>query len=294
MEKRNKGKKLLKKLRHRYRLVLMNNETFEEIGSYRLTMLNFYLLVSTVVVIVATIAVLVIFFTPLRRYLPGYGDVAEKRELQTLHRQVEEMEAELRAQRAYTENVRRILVGDVETAEDVENRSPQLADTAIREVLPSETDQHLRREVELEEVSQAARTTRAAAMPGRELPLEQIYFGTPVNGDISAGFMPDRNHYGVDVLAPKNTPIQAIMDGYVIFSDWTLETGNTIGIQHSNNIISIYKHNSTLLKEVGDYVNSGEAVAIIGNTGTLSDGPHLHFELWYKGKPVNPTEYINF
>ena len=99
---------------------------------------------------------------------------------------------------------------------------------------------------------------------------------------------------GRDVLAPKNTAIKAAMDGFIFFSDWTLETGNTLGIQHSNNAITFYKHNSVLLKKAGSYVKAGEAVAIIGNTGTLTDGPHLHFELWHKGKPVDPEEYIKF
>ena len=129
---------------------------------------------------------------------------------------------------------------------------------------------------------------------GNNRPLAQLYFIPPVSGEISAGFMIDENHYGVDVLAPKNTPVKAVMDGYVISSDWTLETGNTIGIQHDNKMISFYKHNSQLLKSTGDQVRAGEAVAIIGNSGTLSDGPHLHFELWYDGKPLNPEDYIKF
>ena len=106
--------------------------------------------------------------------------------------------------------------------------------------------------------------------------------------------MPDQDHNGLDILAPKNTPIKAVMDGVVILSDWTLETGNTIGIMHDNQVMSFYKHNSSLLKKNGAIVRAGEAIAIIGNTGTLSSGPHLHFELWYKGKPVDPSRYINF
>jgi murein DD-endopeptidase MepM/ murein hydrolase activator NlpD len=106
--------------------------------------------------------------------------------------------------------------------------------------------------------------------------------------------MPEKRHFGIDILAPRNTPIKSALDGWVVQSDWTLETGNTIGIQHENNIITFYKHNSVLLKKVGSYVKAGEAVAIIGNTGEMTDGPHLHFELWYKGNPVDPADYINF
>ncbi len=128
----------------------------------------------------------------------------------------------------------------------------------------------------------------------KNVSMEQIFFSPPVSGPISSGFMPNLGHIGVDILAPKNTAVKAALDGYIFFSDWTLETGNTIGIQHENNIISFYKHNSVLLKKVGSFVKAGEAVAIIGNTGTLSNGPHLHFELWNNGEPVDPTEYISF
>lgn len=121
-----------------------------------------------------------------------------------------------------------------------------------------------------------------------------MFFTPPLTGEISAKWSPEKKHYGVDILAPKNTAIKAAMDGYVFLSDWTMETGNTLGIQHANNTITFYKHNSALLKKAGSYVKAGEAVAIIGNTGMLSDGPHLHFELWHKGKSVNPMEYVDF
>jgi murein DD-endopeptidase MepM/ murein hydrolase activator NlpD len=121
-----------------------------------------------------------------------------------------------------------------------------------------------------------------------------MHFSTPIGGTITSNFDPEKKHLGVDVIAPKNTPIKAAMDGWVISSDWTLETGNTIAIQHTNNIVTFYKHNSVLLKKTGNYVRGGEAIAIIGNTGELTDGPHLHFELWHQGKPVNPTDFVDF
>jgi murein DD-endopeptidase MepM/ murein hydrolase activator NlpD len=111
---------------------------------------------------------------------------------------------------------------------------------------------------------------------------------------VSDHFNPIKKHYGIDLVAPKNTPVKAILDGYVFSSDWTLETGNTVGIVHDNNIISFYKHNAVNLKKAGTYVRAGEAIAIIGNTGILTDGPHLHFELWVDGTPVNPADYFSF
>ncbi len=290
----NEKRKWIDRLKDTYRLVIMNDETFEEMGSYKLTMLNFYILLSTIVVTVAFIAILLIAFTPLRRYVPGYGDYKNDQELVELNRELVRLKKELTAQQAYTENIRKILVGNVETEEDVEQTEPQDFDTAQRKVEPSEIDQQLRREVELQKTNEIVRSGKINTVNQGSIPLEQIYFVPPLTGTISAGYMPDKKHYGVDVLAPKNTAVKAALDGYVFLSDWTLETGNTIGIQHANNIITFYKHNSALLKKAGSRVKAGEAIAIIGNTGTFSNGPHLHFELWYKGKTVNPTDYIMF
>jgi len=283
------------KLRHTYRLVIMNNETFEEMGSYRLSLLNVYVVAATILVVVILLVGTLIAFTPLRQYIPGYGDIRQSEEVQNLRRQLEEMEAELRIQREYSDNFRRILVGEVETTEDIADTFPQkeFRDT-VSEVARAKVDTQLRQEVEMAAVGDAIQESRTTNLYPRETPLEQMYFVPPLTGEISAQFMPDKKHLGVDVLAPKNTPVKAIMDGFVFLSDWTLETGNTIGIQHTNNIITFYKHNSALLKKAGSYVKAGEAVAIIGNTGTQSDGPHLHFELWYRGKAVNPLDYVNF
>ncbi|NNL91872.1 MAG: M23 family metallopeptidase, partial [Saprospiraceae bacterium] len=126
------------------------------------------------------------------------------------------------------------------------------------------------------------------------LSLEHYYFCSPLKGEVSSGFDVGRSHYGVDIVAPENTPILNMLDGVVINSDWSDKTGNTISVQHSNNIISIFKHNSVLLKKTGDYVKKGEAIAIIGNTGELTSGPHVHIELWKDGIAINPTDYINF
>lgn len=284
------------KLKHTYRLVIMNNETFEEVGSYRLNIFNVYILISSVIVVVALLVVLLIAFTPVRKYIPGYGDVLRDDEILEVYNQLRQVEDEFEAHRNYSDNFRRMLVGDVQTEEDVPKVNTSVQDSLLNfsEIEPSEVDEQLRKEVELEELGEVVKQSRVTNRSPFDKPLEQMFFSPPVTGEISAGFMTNKKHYGVDILSPKNTAIKAVMDGYVFLSDWTLETGNTIGIQHANNIITFYKHNSALLKKVGSYVKAGEAVAIIGNTGTLSNGPHLHFELWYKGKPVDPTEYIDF
>lgn len=281
------------RLQHTYRLVVMNNDTFEETGSYKLTLLNVYVMLSTIVVLVALFVFLMVAFTPIRRYIPGYGDIQQHEALIEIQQKIEEMEKMANANRAYADNFQRILVGDVETAEDVQQGAmeQEVIDSLIVDRISSDTE--LRKDVELNEVGVIAQSARASSFAA-DKPLAQLYFTPPVTGAISSGYMPEKGHIGVDVLAPANTPVKSVMDGFVFISDWTMGTGNTIGIQHANNIITFYKHNSSLLKEVGDYVKAGEAVAIIGNTGTLSDGPHLHFELWHKGNHVDPTDYVDF
>jgi murein DD-endopeptidase MepM/ murein hydrolase activator NlpD len=291
----NALKERLQNLRHIYRLVIMNDETFEEVGSYRLTMLNFYILLSSIVVVVAIIVVALIAVTPLKKYIPGYGTGIAQQEVRVLTRSIDSLEAEIEAYDLYYENVQKMLVNKVETEDDI-RRSGEVEGSldSIEPVEPSDVDEQLRKEVELDQIGAIVQSGQERSFQNRRTSLAQIYFVPPLNGEISAPFAPDKEHLGVDVLAPKNTAIKAALDGYVFISDWTLETGNTIGIQHDNNIITFYKHNSSLLKKAGSYVKAGEAIAIIGNTGTQSDGPHLHFEMWYNGKPMNPIDYISF
>ncbi len=296
MTKENtEDKKFLEKARENYRLVVMNNETFEEVGSYKLSLLNVYVMISTIIVLVALFVIAIIVFTPIKRYIPGYGDVRQYEEVVRLNKELLGMRKELEAQTAYTDNFRRILVGEVETTDEETEEDFEMHDSLLN-VSRIEEDELLRKEIELNEQLQDRNIlNKTANYIPKEIPLEQMYFVPPVSaGVVSAEYSPDKKHLGVDLMAPKNTPVKSIMDGYIFSSDWTLETGNTLGIQHNNNLISFYKHNSALLKQVGDFVKAGEAVAIIGNTGTLSSGPHLHFELWHNGKAVDPSNYLIF
>lgn len=280
------------KLKNTYRLVVMNDESFEEVGSYKLSLLNLYVAISAAIVVVAFLVFALIFFTPIKRLVPGYGN-ADAGELREINRSLAEFEEIVKAQQTYIDSNKRRITGDIETAEDVSKGEINESNT-LESVSRIEEDEILRKEVEDEVKEQQREMAKSVSTSSKEVPLEQLYFIPPITGVVSESFMPDEKHYGIDVLAPKNTPVKAMMDGYVISSDWTLETGNTIAIQHSNSLISFYKHNSALLKEIGNFVKAGEAVAIIGNTGTLSDGPHLHFELWHNGKPIDPADFINF
>ena len=280
-------------LRTPFRLIILNNETLEEKTSFNLSLLNLYLLISALCILSAAIALSLLIFSPLRTFVPGYADYSETREFIEMNRKVTALSEELEAQMIYTESLSRILRGEFETEEDVlrgtrlensdENGIPD--DVVIPERIPE--DDYLRREVDMRDILSFDNVQPSSnAMDMQLVP--------PLKGILSMTFDPSVDHFGVDIIAPKDSPVKAIMDGVVFMNDWTLQTGNSMGIIHEGNIMSFYKHNAYAFKKTGDRVRAGEAIAIIGNTGTQTDGPHLHFELWMDGQPVNPEDFISF
>ena len=285
------------RLKDNYRLVIMNKDTFEEVKSYNLSLLNVYVLLSTLAVVVTIVVIIAISFTPLRRLIPGYANGISPHEMAQLNNDLDSLTQLAKAQDRYNEGFRRMLIGDVQYEPDERTENIGTADSIGPEIGRSIEEEQLRKEVEMDNIRDKTSTDQPAApvnISPKDIPLEQMYFSPPLGGAVSAPFDKENGHLGVDVIAPKNTPVKTVMDGWVIFSAWTLETGNNIAIQHTNNIVTFYKHNSALLKKTGNYVKTGEAIAIIGNTGELTDGPHLHFELWHSGKPVNPIDFVDF
>ena len=271
-----------------YRLVLRKDETLEEVGSYRLTLLNIYILLSSFILVAMGLMAVVIFFTPLKRLVPGYAEPTQHPEYIKLSKKMATLESELTSYKLYYERFNQLV------------RQPDSISTARKNY----TSKVVTSVPEKPAAGIAVSTGSAKALDNtivNNSPKGSIlneadyrYLMPPISGVISSAFDAKTDHLGVDILAPHDTPVKAIWDGHVITADWTLETGYTIGIQHSNDMVSFYKHNATLLKKTGAFVRAGEAVAIIGNTGKLSSGPHLHFELWLHGKPVDPTNYIDF
>ena len=282
-----------------YRLVILNNETFEEVNSFKLSVFNFYVALSTLFVGFTALGMALIVFTPLKKIIPGYGGYGSERAVFDLYERVDSIERAIKAHEIYTRNFRKMLVADVETEKDVpkiNQSTPSVSDSNVN-VEPSDYEMKIRAGGgDPFEDSNIGNNNgeKAIRVSNRNDRLESMFLQSPIAGSMSMPFSLEKKHYGVDITAPKNTPIKAISDGFVILCDWTLETGNTIAVQHNNNVISFYKHNSNLLKKVGDRVKTGEAIAIIGNTGELTTGPHLHLELWKDGKAVNPQEYIRF
>ena len=253
---------------------------------------NAYALVSVVFILVA----LLLLVTPLRRYLPGYNNAVEQRELTELEQSLTELSGLVESQQAYIENLKRTILGKAITADSLEQPEEVVPSQTVTALPPSEAEIRLRREMEEARQGQSGTgpTTALPVATSAVTSLAQVYLVAPVNGEISAPFDLTAEHTGVDILAPQHTAIKSVRDGVVFMSEFTSANGNVIGIQHDHNLISFYKHNEQLLKEVGDRVRQGEAIAIIGNTGTQSTGPHLHFELWYDGRAVDPGEYVSF
>lgn len=291
-ENSNRWENWKEKLATTYRLVIINDDSFEEINNTKLTLANLYTIASSIFVALAFLVFLLIIFTPLKQFIPGYGNFNAEQKAEQLERQIEDLEKEVDSYKLWSEGIKNIMIGKVDTTgSSGQTEMPiSIEDRALNvDKIPEDEDLRIAIDEDINEP-----TATVVNLAAKEKPLEQLFFTPPVSGNVTLPFAPDENHYGVDITSPKNTPVKSVMSGFVISSDWTLETGNTICIQHPDNLVSFYKHNSVLLKKVGDIVNAGEAIAIIGNTGEHSTGPHLHFELWHKGKPIDPWDYVNF
>ena len=286
MEKETTKKRIIKKLKNKYRLVILNDASFEERFSYRLSPLNLLTLILTFVVVLIVLVSVVIIYTPLRESIPGYKDVSLREDLTTMVFRTDSLESELLRNSAYLRNSQGALQGDLPLSKDSIYKANQDVVLPENPLVKSKEDSMLREYVERED--------SYSLTDEKENIAKQFYFFTPLQGTITSEFDPAKEHFGIDIVATKNEAIKATLEGTVVFAEWTVETGYVIQLQHSNNIISNYKHNSVLLKKVGDQVKAGDAIAIVGNSGELTTGPHLHFELWKEGKPLNPKDFVNF
>ncbi len=286
-KKTKKRKEIRRKLLHKYRLVILNESTFEEKISFKLSRLNVFVTGTLCIIGLIGLTTLLIAFTPLREYIPGYSSTKLKKQATILTYTTDSLVRNLENTNRYLENIRKVLKGDIannETNLDSIREQFEL-DPASVDLTPIKEDSMLRAEVALEDkYNLFERETSGTAL---------VLF-PPLNGVVSQSYDMEKRHYAVDITAPMDSPIKAVADGTVIFSEWTAETGYVIILEHSEGLLSIYKHNGALYKEQGDTVRAGEVIASVGNTGELTTGPHLHFELWNNGNPANPTNYIDF
>jgi murein DD-endopeptidase MepM/ murein hydrolase activator NlpD len=288
MSKDKKKNSFWNRWRFKYRFVILNSENFEERLSFNISRLNVFLLSCVTITLLMGGTALVIAFSPLREYIPGYTSTNIRRQMVTLNQLSDSLNTELINRERYLQNIKNIIEGrdiDTNTSSSWKRMSAQEEITVDR----TPEDSVLREQVEAEEKFNFFGTTN---MDNQSV--ENLLFFVPVKGLVTQSFNIEDEHYGVDIVTKENELIKSTLSGVVVFSSWTSETGNVIAVQHENNLLSIYKHNSVLLKDQGERVVAGEAIAIIGNSGKWSSGPHLHFELWYNNNPVNPEQYILF
>lgn len=286
LKKINK-KKLQTKLLHKYRLVVLNEDTFEERFAVKLTRLNVFSLSSLAAIILIILTTLLIVLTPLREYIPGYSSAALQKQALNLSYKTDSLIKAINMNDLYIKSIKSALSGEVSSVvinKDSIFKAAQ-ADTDVFELIPSAADSILREKVSREDKYNLFKTATSS---------KDFVFFPPVNGPLSAGFDSKVKHYAVDIVTPINTPVKSTSDGRVIFTSWTSEAGYVIIIDHGDELISVYKHNSSLTKSQGEIVKSREVIAISGGSGELSTGPHLHFELWSNGVPLNPANFMDF
>ncbi len=282
---KKKGK-LKQKLTDKYRLVVLNENTFEERFSLKLSLLNVFVLGGVLSFLLILVTTFIITFTPIKEYIPGYSSTALKIKATKLAFQTDSLKRKLDVMHDYTKALQPILTGKIEP-EIIDSITVAADKTIIIDSLlnASKEDSIFREKIESKDRFPIQNNATSNV---------KIVFFAPLTGTISENFDAKSKHLAVDIVAKSGTPVKATADGSVIFSGWTTETGYVIILKHAHDYISVYKHNGTLLKEQGDYVKSGEVIASVGSTGELTTGPHLHFELWSGGYAVNPTNLIDF
>jgi murein DD-endopeptidase MepM/ murein hydrolase activator NlpD len=276
--------------RDKFRFAVTNDTTFEEVWRVRLTRYNSFLMIFFVVFFIVGSTASLIAFTNLREFIPGYPDVTMRRDILLNAIRLDSLERELALRDRYFENLTAIIAGDRPAS------SMTLRDTTMNynsiSFRTSPEDSALRAQIETEG---RYNISQDQSLPAAETNLASLHFFPPVRGIVSGKFDPSLRHYGTDIVTKPKSQVDAALAGTVIFTGWTRETGYVIEIQHANNIVSVYKHNASLLKETGDLVRTGEAISIVGNSGEVyTSGPHLHFEIWYKGSPLDPEKYVIF
>lgn len=285
-KKEKKRNRVIQKLRHKYRLSIRNDQTYEEVLKFQLSRMNVIILVGGFAIALMLLVTLLIAFTPIREFIPGYPDGKTRKGYITNALKVDSLEKVIQNWQVYYDNIS-ILLNNGEPVVYESKPANGQKYTNI-DFSKSVDDSLLRMQIEADNMYNLSTSLEDTDNQ------QNIFFIPPIKGVVINHYNPLQSHYGIDLVAAQNEVVLAVADGTVMISSWTLETGYTIGIQHKSSYISFYKHNSKLLKQQGERVNAGEPIAIIGNSGELTTGPHLHFELWHNGSPVDPAKFIHF
>jgi murein DD-endopeptidase MepM/ murein hydrolase activator NlpD len=285
-KKYTRFKKVQAFLRNKYRFVILNDTTFGESFSLKLSPGGLLTAIAAITIVMTTLVISLVAFTPLREYIPGYGNVTERKQILELSMKADSLEQTFSAKDEYLANILNVLNEKVEGKPE-KPKKDTTGKYAKVNISASKIDADFRKDFEKNKDG-------TVAVPKLYMALSQLVFFTPVKGLVTSSYNLSEEHFGVDIATKKDETIKATLDGTVLYCGFSSQDGYVIQLQHNNNLISIYKHNADLLKKVGERVKSGEAISVVGNTGENSKGPHLHFELWYNGLPINPQEMVAF
>ena len=285
MNKKKEKKPLRERLLNKYRLVVLNEATYEERFSYRLSRLNIFLFFSLVSILIISITICLIAFTSIKEYIPGYDSTMLRinavKNIETL----DSLTFVVEKNQDYLNSIGSVILGET-TKKEVLNEdkvfSPSLSNIKFKTI---KDDSLLRKIVEKEDRFNVLESASSNV---------QFVLINPIVGQVTSEFDYGIKHFGVDIAAPVNSPVKAIAKGTVVFAEWTIQTGYVVIIDHLYGLTSAYKHNNSGLVSQGDLVESGQVIALSGNTGEFTTGPHLHFELWRDGSPANPEDYVSF
>jgi murein DD-endopeptidase MepM/ murein hydrolase activator NlpD len=287
MRKKQKSTTFLENLYKEYKVVISNDKTFEERLSFKATKAGVFLIgtIFTAALIVLTVGL--IFFTQLKEYVPGYSSLELLKTSKELSFKTDSIEKMIALNNQYYNSIKKVLIGELDTISFNKDSilSEINSDLFSSELSPSSEDSLLREYIEEEDMFNLTKN---------QLLIQNKILFQPVLGEITQKFNYKENHFAIDIAVDTGTPIKAISDGRVVLSEWTMETGHVIIIDHGDMLLSVYKHNSSLVKKQNELVAAGEVIALSGNQGTLTTGPHLHFELWKNGAPIDPEQFFNF
>ena len=284
-KKENKG--FFKKLFNDYKVVVSSEDTFEEKFAFKASKINVFVLMLVYSVILISFTISIVFFTQLRELVPGYSSSDLLNRAIYLTQKTDSLERQIELNNKFYKSIEDVLSG--KTDEFIERDNIPI-DSSLNEknlfsISPNSEDSILRNYVDGQDKFNLTKN---------ELVIENKMFFSPIKGDITQAFNFEENHFAIDIAADIGTPVKSILDGKILFSEWSVDTGHVIIVDHGDNIVSVYKHNSKSLKEQNDFVQAGEVIAYSGNQGSLSSGPHLHFELWKNGTPIDPEPLLNF
>ena len=287
MKNKKQNKSFLKRIFNDYKVVISSEDTFEEKFSFKANKINALIIMLVYSIILISFTISIVFFTQLREMVPGYSSTDLLNRAIYLTKKTDSLEQQIALNNKFYKSIEDVLSGNIDelVPRDELSVDSSLINSDFVTVSPNSQDSILRKYVENEDKFN---------LTNIELIIENKMFFSPIKGEITQSFNFNENHFAIDIAADIGTPVKSILDGKIIFSEWSLETGYVVVIDHGENIISVYKHNSKILKEQNDFVQAGEVIAYSGNQGNLSTGPHLHFELWKNGTPIDPEPLLNF